>query len=72
MSFNKMSNRKLKTSKSASKRFKISANGKKQHRHSRINHFNARQDGSARRNNRGQETLAKQNEKDVRNLMPYI
>ena len=63
---------KLKNSKSASKRFKISATGKKQHRHSRINHFNARQDGSTRRNSRGQETLAKQNEKDVRNLMPYL
>lgn len=63
---------KLKTSKSASKRFKISASGKKQHRHSRINHFNARQDGSMRRNKRLGETLTKQNEKDIKNLMPYI
>ncbi|MBI2062709.1 MAG: 50S ribosomal protein L35 [Candidatus Yanofskybacteria bacterium] len=63
---------KLKSSKSALKRFKISSSGKKQHRHSRINHFNARQDGSARRNNRGQDVLAKPNKKDIRNLMPYV
>ena len=63
---------KLKNSKSVKKRFKISANGKKQHRHSRINHFNARQDGATRRNSRGQETLARQNNKDVKNLMPYV
>ncbi|MEK7151517.1 MAG: 50S ribosomal protein L35 [Patescibacteria group bacterium] len=67
-----MSKLKLKNSKSASKRFKISAKGKKQHRHSRINHFNAKQDGTTRRNSRSQETLAKQNEKDVKNLMPYM
>ncbi|MBI2063917.1 MAG: 50S ribosomal protein L35 [Candidatus Yanofskybacteria bacterium] len=67
-----MSNLKLKTSKSASKRFKISSGGKLQRRRSRINHFNARQDGAARRNSRGQEILAKQNEKDIKNLMPYL
>ena len=67
-----MSKLKLKTSKSVSKRFKMSANGKKQHRHSGINHFNARQDGASRRSSRGHETLAKQNEKDVKNLMPYL
>ena len=63
---------KLKTSKSALKRFKISSSGKLQRRRSRINHFNARQDGNTRRSSRGQEILAKQNEKDVRNLMPYL
>ena len=62
---------KLKTSKSASKRFKISSSGKKQRRHVRLNHFNARQTGSARRNKRIALPLAKQNEKDIKNLMPY-
>ena len=63
---------KLKTSKSASKRFKISSGGKWQRRHARMNHFNARQDGSTRRSKRNEQPLAKQNEKDIRNLMPYI
>lgn len=67
-----MAKLRLKTSKSARKRFRISSEGKLQHRQSRINHFNARQDGSARRARRGQEVLAKQNKKDIRNLMPYI
>ena len=62
---------KLKTSKSASKRFKISSKGKKQRRHVRLNHFNARQTGSARRDKRGPQPLAPQNEKDIKNLMPY-
>ncbi len=67
-----MTKLKLKSSKSAFKRFKISSSGKKQHRHSRINHFNARQDGSARRNSRSQDILAKSNNKDIKNLMPYL
>ncbi|OGN04770.1 MAG: hypothetical protein A2831_01870 [Candidatus Yanofskybacteria bacterium RIFCSPHIGHO2_01_FULL_44_17] len=63
---------KLKSSKSAVKRFKVSSKGKLQRRQSRLNHFNARQDGAARRGGRSQKILAKQNEKDVKNLMPYL
>jgi ribosomal protein L35 len=37
-----------------------------------MNHFNAKQTGSSRRNKRPQETLAKSNDKDIKNLMPYI
>ena len=63
---------KLKTSKSALKRFKITGGGKFKRRHVRINHFNAKDSGSARRGKRGQFSMAKQNYKDVKNLMPYI
>ena len=63
---------KLKTSKSAAKRFKVSSKGKMQHRHVRMNHFNAKQTGKMRRNKRPQDTLAKVNDKDIKNLMPYI
>jgi large subunit ribosomal protein L35 len=63
---------KLKTSKSALKRFKVTSKGKMEHRHTRMNHFNAKQTGSSRRNKRPQETLAKSNDKDIKNLMPYI
>ena len=63
---------KLKTSKSAFKRFKISSKGKLSRRHVRLNHFNAKQTGKARRNKRAAFPLAVQNEKDIKNLMPYI
>lgn len=67
-----MTNLKLKTSKSALKRFKISSEGKLGRRHTRLNHFNAKQTGAARRNKRADFPLAKQNKKDIKNLMPYI
>lgn len=63
---------KLKTSKSARKRFRVSGKGKMMHRHARMNHFNARESGNTRRLNRPQEELANQNKKDIKNLMPYI
>lgn len=64
--------RKLKTSKSALKRFKVTGTGKLKRRHTRINHFNAKDTGGGRRDKRGQFPLAKQNLKDIDNLMPYI
>lgn len=67
-----MARLKLKTSKSASKRFKISSKGNIRHRHVRMDHFNAKDTGSMRRGKRPQKSLAKQNEKDIKNLMPYI
>jgi len=63
---------KLKTSKSALKRFRVTSKGKMEHRHTRTNHFNAKQTGGTRRNKRAQETLSKPNNKDIKNLMPYI
>ena len=54
------------------KRFKLSGTGKLLRRSAKTNHFNARQDGGARRGKRGQHVLAKVNKKDVKNLMPYL
>lgn len=62
---------KLKTSKSALKRFKISGRGKFLHRQSGQNHFNAKDDGGTTRGKRKQNVLLKQNLKDIENLMPY-
>ncbi len=63
---------KLKTSKSALKRFKVSGKGKLYHRQPAQNHFNAREDGNSKRNKRTQTFMSKSNMKDVKNLMPYI
>ena len=62
---------KLKTSKSALKRFKFSATGKLLRRRVAVNHFNAKDSGSDRRQRRATRPLAKSNRKDIRNLMPY-
>jgi ribosomal protein L35 len=62
---------KLKTSKSALKRFKFSSRGKISRRRVRLNHFNAKGSGNVTRRKRSAKPLAKQNEKDIRNLMPY-
>jgi ribosomal protein L35 len=62
---------KLKTSKSASKRFHVSGKGKVTHRAPNMNHFNAKDDGASRQGKRGQRLLAKANYKDIENLMPY-
>jgi large subunit ribosomal protein L35 len=62
---------KLKTSKSAFKRFRFSSKDKIQRRRAHMNHYNAKESGSERRDKRSQRPLAKSNEKDVKNLMPY-
>lgn len=62
---------KLKTSKSALKRFKISSRGKFHRRSVRMNHFNAKQTGATRRNKRADKLLSKSNFKDIKNLLPY-
>ncbi len=63
--------RKLKTSKSALKRFRFTKSGKVTHRAPNMNHFNAKDTGRERRGKRGERLLAKANYKDIRNLMPY-
>jgi ribosomal protein L35 len=63
---------KLKNSKSAGKRFKISSTGKLQHRRSGTDHFNAREGGDAGRHKKMQKILTNQNKKDIKNLMPYL
>ncbi len=62
---------KLKTSKSASKRFSVSGKGKVSHRAPNMNHFNAKDNGASRQSKRGQRLLAKPNYKDIDNLLPY-
>lgn len=63
---------KLKTSKSSLKRFKVTGSGKILRRSVRMNHFNAKDTGNMRRGKRGDKALAKVNEKDIKNLMPYL
>ena len=62
---------KVKTSKSASKRFKISSKGKLMRRAVNTGHFNAKDSGNQRQAKRGDQQLNKANNKDVANLMPY-
>ena len=62
---------KLKTSKSAAKRFKVSGTGKLMRRPVNSGHFNAKDNGSERRAKHGDLALGKANLKDVANLMPY-
>ena len=67
-----MPNLKLKTSKSARKRFKVSSKGKMQRRSVHMNHFNAKYGGAIKRRKHSPKSLAVPNEKDIKNLMPYI
>ena len=62
---------KLKTSKSASKRFKVSGTGKLIRRPVNNGHFNAKSTGSERQRKRGSSPLASANYRDIDNLMPY-
>ncbi|MEK7154203.1 MAG: 50S ribosomal protein L35 [Patescibacteria group bacterium] len=66
-----MAKLKLKTSKSARKRFRFSSKDKIQRRRVHMNHYNAKESGGERRDKRTQRPLAKSNEKDIKNLMPY-
>lgn len=62
---------KLKTSKSALKRFKVSAKGKLMRRPVNNGHFNAKSTGSERQRKKGVSSLSKANHRDIDNLMPY-
>ena len=63
---------KLKNSKSVLKRFRVSPKGKLQHRHVRIDHFNAKVGGDTRRHKRSQKSLVGQDGKDIKKMMPYL
>jgi len=61
---------KLKTKKSASKRFKV--NKKKiMHRPVHQNHFNAKDSGKETRNKRGYRKLSSADEQNIRKILPY-
>ena len=62
---------KLKTNRSAIKRFKFSGKGKVMRRPTKQNHFNAKDNGHESRAKSGTMELAKNNLKDIKNLMPY-
>ena len=61
---------KLKTNKSALKRFKINKK-KMMHRPVHQNHFNAKDTGEETRNKRGYKQLTTNDEKDMRTILPY-
>jgi large subunit ribosomal protein L35 len=63
---------KLKTSKSASKRFKRTSTGKLMRRTVNVGHFNAKMSGNERRGRQSDQQMSKANLKDVEHMMPYI
>jgi ribosomal protein L35 len=67
---NRMKN-KTKSKKSVFKRFKISSRGKLQHRHVRMDHFNARDSGNERRRKRQQRLLTGKEMTEIKKLIPY-
>ena len=61
---------KLKTNKSAVKRFKITKH-KIQRRPVKQNHFNAKDTGKETRNKRGYRDVPLTDEKNIRKILPY-
>jgi len=62
---------KLKTRKAASKRIRITKNGKAMKRTAGQNHFNSRESGETRMNKHRPACLSKEGAKTVKRLMPY-
>lgn len=52
------------------KRVKITSKGKMFHRHTRMNHFNAKDTGEGTRRKRKESLIAKADEKAVKQLLP--
>ncbi|MFH1769667.1 MAG: 50S ribosomal protein L35 [Parcubacteria group bacterium] len=63
---------KLKTSKAAAKRFKVSRKGTVRHRPVNMDHYNSKDDGNTRRQKRTDKTLSDKDSKNMRKLMPYL
>ncbi|MEX2007960.1 MAG: 50S ribosomal protein L35 [Candidatus Spechtbacterales bacterium] len=66
-----MAKQKLKTRKSVTKRFKVTATGKLLHRRPFQGHFNAKDSGKQRRQKRRMHEVAKPEVKILKKLMPY-
>jgi large subunit ribosomal protein L35 len=62
---------KRKTSKSAKKRFKITATGRVIRRGTAINHFNAKDNGNRRRHKRDTKSLSRIDGKKLNQILPY-
>jgi len=60
---------KLKTRKTAAKRFKVTKSGKLLHRKSRTSHLRAKQSSAKKRRKSGTTTIAKANAKTVRKMI---
>jgi len=60
---------KRKINRSASKRFKVTANGKLLRRPVGLNHFNARDDGNAKRRKKGFTELSGTNGHNIKQLL---
>lgn len=67
-----MANKKLKTKKAVSKRFKVTSTGKLLHRKGGQGHFNAKESGNTRRQKRGLMLVAQTELKALKRLLPYI
>lgn len=52
------------------KRIKITGKGKMFHRHTRLNHFNAKDTGEGTRRKRKESLIAKADEKAIKQLLP--
>ena len=63
--------KKLKTSKSASKRYRFTKTGKVFHRAPNMNHFNAKDSGSMRRDKRGEREVQPNDTRELKFLLPY-
>jgi len=66
-----MAKRKLKTNRSAAKRFKITASGRFKRKKAGMRHFMRRKKQSVKRNLRTRGYVDKTNAKFVANLLPY-
>jgi len=62
---------KIKTKQAVAKRFKITKNKKVIKRTAGQDHFNAREDGSTKRNKRRDSSINESDAKNIRRLMPY-
>lgn len=62
---------KMKTNRSAAKRFSFTANGKIKRKKAGMRHFMRRKSVSAKRNLRNRGYLSKADEQHIKNLMPY-
>ena len=62
----------MKTKKSVTKRFKVTATGKLLHRPPFQGHFNAKQSGNKRRAKRKLVPVAKPEQKALKRLIPYL
>ncbi|MFA6421902.1 MAG: 50S ribosomal protein L35 [Candidatus Buchananbacteria bacterium] len=62
---------KIKTRQAVAKRFKITKNKKVIKRTAGQDHFNAREDGTTKRNKRRDQSISNSDAKNIRTMMPY-